>query len=187
MSTPSAWSGAAVVVAVLVLAFVPSPAVPILVVGSAVAALEVCRGRISAASVRDAVDPTTLAAVFALAVILGAVARTWDGPGRFIGNAGRTETAVVGALAAVGLNNLPAAVLLGSRPVLHPRALLLGLNLGPNLAVTGSLSALIWFRSAQAIGASPSAARVTRLGILLVPLTIGAALLALNLFSPAGL
>ncbi len=66
-------------------------------------------------------------------------------------------------------------------------ALLLGLNFGLNLAVTGSLSALIWFRLARAVGATPSAARLTRLGIVVVPPTIAAAGLALILFSPAGL
>jgi arsenical pump membrane protein len=39
------------------------------------------------------------------------------------------------------VNNLPAAVLLTPHAPPHPRALLIGLNLGPSLAVTGSLSA----------------------------------------------
>jgi arsenical pump membrane protein len=93
------------------------------------------------------------------------------------------ETAVLGVMGAVLLNNLPAAVLLASRPVLHPRALLLGLNLGPNLAVTGSLSALIWFRAARTVGAQPSAAQLSRLGVMLVPLSIAAAGAAFLLFA----
>jgi arsenical pump membrane protein len=87
----------------------------------------------------------------------------------------------LGALAAVGLNNLLGAVLLSSRPPAHPSAPLVGLNLGPDLAVAGSLSALIWFRTARAIGARPSAATVTRLGIVLVPVTVAAALVALRI------
>jgi arsenical pump membrane protein len=85
------------------------------------------------------------------------------------------------------VNNLPAAVLLASHQPAHPRALLLGLNLGPNLAVTGSLSALIWFRAARTLEARPSAARLTRLGIALVPLSIAASAVALKLFAPARL
>jgi len=181
------WSTGAVIVAIVVLLVAPSPALPILVVGFVVAAIAVRRGSTSVAVLREAVDPGSLAGIFALAVTLGALARAWSGPAHLVATAGRTETAVVGAIAAVTLNNLPAAVLLASRTPLHPRALLLGLNLGPNLAVTGSLSALIWFRSAGAIGSRPSVGRLTRLGLVLVPLTIAAAGAALILLSPAGL
>jgi len=181
------WSTAAVVIAVVVMLVVPSPAPPVLFIGVAVAAIALRRRSISAKAVREAVDPVTLAGVFALAVVLGVIAREWNGPAHLAATAGRTETAILGALVAVAVNNLPAAVLLASRAPLHPRALLLGLNLGPNLAVTGSLSALIWFRSARAIGAAPSAVRLTRLGVILVPLTIAAAMTALSVFSVAPL
>ncbi len=183
----ASWSTGAVIVAVVVLLVAPSPALPVLFVGFVVSATAVRRGSISVPTVREAVDPGSLGGVFALAVTLGALARAWSGPANLLASAGRTETAIVGAIAAVVLNNLPAAVLLASRTPPHPRALLLGLNIGPNLAVTGSLSALIWFRSARAIGVRPSAARLTRLGIVLVPLTIAAAGIALVLFSPTGL
>ncbi len=181
------WSSAAVVIAVVVMVVVPSPAPPVLVVGVTVAAIAVGRRLISATAVMEAVDPGALVGVFALAVVLGVVAREWSGPAHLAATAGRTETAILGALVAIAVNNLPAAVLLASRAPLHPRALLLGLNLGPNLAVTGSLSALIWFRSARAIGAAPSAVRLTRLGVILVPLTIAAAMTALSVFSVAPL
>jgi arsenical pump membrane protein len=59
----------------------------------------------------------------------------------------------------------------------HPRALLLGLDLGPNLAVTGSLAAVLWLQVARAAGSRPSALRYTLLGLVLVPLTLTAALL----------
>ncbi|HEX4324574.1 MAG TPA: hypothetical protein VHZ77_08080 [Gaiellaceae bacterium] len=59
-------------------------------------------------------------------------------------------------------------------PLPHPDALLLGLDLGPNLAVTGSLSALLWLQAARAVGARPSIATSTRLGVVLVPLTLAA-------------
>jgi arsenical pump membrane protein len=58
------------------------------------------------------------------------------------------------------------------------RALLLGLDLGPNLAVTGSLSAFLWLRAARSVGAEASLAAYSRLGALLVPLTLAGALAA---------
>jgi arsenical pump membrane protein len=69
----------------------------------------------------------------------------------------------------------------------HPRALLLGLNLGPNLAVTGSLSALLWLRVARSLGAQPSVRRYSQLGLLIVPLSLGAAVATLWLVAPGRL
>jgi len=63
-------------------------------------------------------------------------------------------------------------VLLTAGPLPHPDALLLGLDLGPNLAVTGSLSAVLWLQAAHGVGARLSIATYTRLGIVLVPLTL---------------
>ncbi len=105
------------------------------------------------------------------------LARSWDGPAQLLTGAGRWGTAGIGAVGAVALNNLPAAVLLSARGLAHPRALLLGLNLGPNLAVSGSLSYL-WFRAAGAVGQRPSLLRFSQLGVLLAPLAIILALLA---------
>ena len=44
----------------------------------------------------------------------------------------------------VVLNNLPAASLLAAQAPSHPLFLVVGLNLGPNLYVTGSLAWLLW-------------------------------------------
>ena len=43
---------------------------------------------------------------------------------------------------------------------------------GPNLAVTGSLSAVLWLQAARAVEARPSIATYTRFGVVLVPLTL---------------
>lgn len=72
------------------------------------------------------------------------------------------------------MNNLPATVLLAAQAPSHPNALLLGLDLGPNLAVTGSLSAALWLQAARGVGARPSIAAYTRFGVVLVPLTLTA-------------
>jgi arsenical pump membrane protein len=75
------------------------------------------------------------------------------------------------------VNNLPAAVVLSTHAPPHARALLLGLDLGPNLAVTGSLSAIFWLQVARANGARPSVRRYSVYGFVLVPLTLAASLL----------
>lgn len=72
-------------------------------------------------------------------------------------------------------------MLLSARPLSHPRALLLGLNLGPNLAVTGSLSAYLWYRAARQADGRPSIAEFSRRGVLLAPAAMLAALLAITL------
>jgi arsenical pump membrane protein len=94
--------------------------------------------------------------------------------------AGRWQTAGIAALASVLVNNLPAAMLLSAHVPAHPRALLVGLDLGPNLVVTGSLSAVLWWQVARANAARPSIVRYTKVGIVLAPLTIAASLLVLT-------
>jgi arsenical pump membrane protein len=159
------------------------PALPVLGVGAAAAAAALARRRLTVAAVVRAVGPLTLAALFAASVALGTLARAWDGPAHLVANAGRWETAALAAVAAVIVNNLPAAVLLSAQHLPHPRALLIGLNIGPNLAVTGSLSALLWWRAARQLGARPSALAFSRRGLLVAPLAIAAALAAATLFS----
>jgi arsenical pump membrane protein len=78
-------------------------------------------------------------------------------------------------------------VLLAPTLPAHPRALLIGLNLGPNLAVTGSLSAILWLRVARSLGAEPSIGRYSRLGAFVVPVSIAASLAALWLVAPGNL
>ena len=94
----------------------------------------------------------TAALAASLAVLVAAVGRHVP-VGAWLGGAGHSAGAlvrvvVVGAVAANLVNNLP-AFLLGLRavPVGRPGvwALLLGVNAGPTLLVTGTLSTLIWF------------------------------------------
>jgi arsenical pump membrane protein len=96
---------------------------------------------------------------------------------------GAWAAAGIGATASVLVNNLPAAVVLSAQPTNHPAALLLGLDLGPNLAVTGSLSAILWLQTARTVDAHASITTYSRLGLLLVPATLFAALTALLLSS----
>jgi arsenical pump membrane protein len=78
-------------------------------------------------------------------------------------------------------NNLPAASLLAARTPHHASDLLVGLNLGPNLFASGSLAWFLWFTVARGSGAEPSLRQASRLGLIVVPLSIAAALAALAL------
>src|SRR5207245_3554925 len=123
---------------------------------------------------------------FAVAVALGTLARLWDGPAQLLESSGQAATAAIAALGSLLVNNLPAAVLFSAQPPPHPRALLVGLDLGPNLAVTGSLSAFLWLQVARSAGARPSALRYSLLGLAVVPASMAAALGALSLALPTG-
>ena len=162
---------AAAAVLVLVLA---RPALPVLGLGVVVA----LAARLPARRVLEVANPALLLGVLGVAVGLGTLAREIGWFEQLVAHAGRWETAGIAAAGAVLVNNLPAAVMLSAHAPLHPRALLLGLDLGPNLAVTGSLSAVLWLQVARASGARPSALRYTALGLVLVPLSLGLALLA---------
>jgi arsenical pump membrane protein len=165
----------AIAVSTLLVLVLAAPALPVLGVGiAAVIVARAARSRVLAA-----VDPRVLGGLFVLAVALGAVGQWWNGPASVLGSLDQWQTAVFGALASICLNNLPAAVLLTPHAPPHARALLLGLNLGPNLAVTGSLSAVLWLRVARSLGARPSVRTYSRVGIAVVPVSLGLALVAL--------
>jgi arsenical pump membrane protein len=167
---------ACAVAAVLVLAL-PQPGVPVLAVGLAAALAR----RVQPRAAIEAVGPDTLAALFALSVLLGLLARAWSGPADLLAEASAWETTAIGAVSSVLVNNLPAAVLLSASAPPHPRALLLGLNLGPNLAVTGSLSSYLWFKAARNAGATPSARRFSVIGAPLAVLAMVAGLATIAL------
>ncbi len=91
--------------------------------------------------------------------------------------------AAVAALLAAGINNLPATLALlpivadaGAGPVL---AVLIGVNIGPNLTYVGSLSTLLWRRVLHEHDMDASLRDFTWLGVLTVPLTLVAATTAL--------
>jgi arsenical pump membrane protein len=162
----------------------PEPSLPVLGVGAAVAAWGAARGWVPPRAVLETLDPRSMGALFALTVVLGTVARSWSLPADMIATASPATSALAGAIGAVLLNNLPAAVLLSARPAGHPLALLLGLDLGPDLAVTGSLSALLWYRVARGTGCRPSVRRFSLLGVIVAPLCLAAALLAMSVAPP---
>ena len=168
------------VVAMLVLTGA-SVALVVLAVGMAAAMWRLAEHKVTRGAVLQTVNIPVLVGLFVLAVALGTLGRAWSGPQWLLAHASSWESAGIGAAASVLVNNLPAASLLAARPPGDPHALLVGLNLGPNLAVTGALSAVLWFQVARPIGARPSAARYSKLGLLIVPVSMAAALGALTL------
>ncbi|MEV0260130.1 SLC13 family permease [Streptomyces sp. NPDC050617] len=92
-------------------------------------------------------------------------------------------TAALAAVLANAINNLPAVLALlplaapaGPGPVL---AVLIGVNLGPNLTYVGSLATLLWRRLLRERDAEPGLGEFTRLGLLTVPATLAASTVAL--------
>ena len=151
-------------------------ALPVLAVGLLLLAWRAYGGELAWRESLRWLDVPTLVGLFSLAVALGTLARASAFPADVLHSPGSLATATIAALASVAVNNLPAAVLLSSGAHLPMRALLLGLNVGPNLAVTGSLAVLLWWRSARQAGATPSAIAYSRQGLILAPLALLGAL-----------
>jgi arsenical pump membrane protein len=168
----------AVIASAALMAVLRNAALPVLAVGVAAFALQLHEGRISSRQAIGHLGAPLLLALFVLAVCLGALARATGFPGEAIGSSGPVAIAAIAAAASVAVNNLPAAVLLSASRSTHPTALLIGLDIGPNLALSGSLSALLWWRAARAAGARPSALACSRQGLLLAPIAILVALAA---------
>jgi arsenical pump membrane protein len=81
-------------------------------------------------------------------------------------------------------NNLPVGLVAGSvaasdhLPTQVVGAMLIGVDLGPNLSVTGSLATILWLVALRREGLNLSARRFLRLGLLVMPPALLAALAA---------
>ncbi|AXO88689.1 arsenic transporter [Pseudomonas parafulva] len=91
------------------------------------------------------------------------------------------------AIASNLMNNLPTGLIAGSMghlaelPVQTSAALLIGVDLGPNLSITGSLATLLWLVAIRREGEQVGAWQFLRLGMVVMPPALLAALLALTL------
>ena len=174
---------------VLVSAIGVNPAWAALAGAAVLAARALVQLRTTPAAIVRAANVPFLFFVLALGVVVAAV--TGNGLGRALGHllpGGTTLPALLGtaALAAVlanVINNLPAVLVLlplaaaaGPGAVL---AVLLGVNIGPNLTYTGSLATLLWRRIVRAHDAGVDLGEFTRLGLLTVPAALILAVLAL--------
>ena len=164
---------------VLVLAL-PNAALPVAVVGLLAVAMRIRPWQSAMEGARDVLGLPVLVGLFGIAVALGTLGRTWSGPASMLAHLGPWATAGVAAGSTVLVNNLPAASLLSARALPHPFSLLVGLNIGPNLFVTGSLAWLLWWRSARTSGARPSLLAAGRLGLISTPAAIVLAMVVLT-------
>ncbi len=91
--------------------------------------------------------------------------------------------ALLAALLANLVNNLPATLLLvpalAGRPVSLLLAALLGLNIGPNLTYTGSLATLLWRRRVREDGVEPALGTFVSSSWVSTPLALAAATVTL--------
>ena len=96
---------------------------------------------------------------------------------------------VVVALACNLLNNLPAGLIAGSTvaagqlPAPITNAVLVGVDLGPNLSVTGSLATILWLVALRREGQSVGAWRFLKIGAMVMPPALIGALAALHVFA----
>jgi arsenical pump membrane protein len=164
---------AAVTVVVLVLR---APAIPVAGVGVAAVGAMAAFRRASSVRVLDILGLPVLVGLFGVAVALGTLGRSWSVPSTALTHLDAWGTAAVAAVVSVVSNNLPAASLLAARVPHRPFALLVGLDIGPNLFVTGSLAWILWLRAARNAGAHPSIVKATRLGLVAAPLAMAGAL-----------
>ncbi|MCY4667645.1 MAG: arsenic transporter, partial [Rhodococcus sp.] len=163
----------------------------IAVVGASVlGAIALSRHRTPAAKMLYAADLWFCAFVLVLGIIVAGVA---NGPvGEWIaqilpGDTSYGSLLFVAAVAAVAsnlVNNLPATLLMiaalgTAAPPALVLAMLIGVNLGPNLTYVGSLATMLWRRVATSAGAPPTLATFTLLGVITTPLTLLAAVSAL--------
>jgi arsenical pump membrane protein len=97
---------------------------------------------------------------------------------------------IIAATASNLINNLPmgliAATATQAAQASHQitGAILIGVDLGPNLSVTGSLATILWLIALRREGEHVGALRFLRLGIVVMPPALLLALLALSLVSP---
>jgi arsenical pump membrane protein len=147
------------------------------------------RRAVAPAALLRAADPLFLAFVLGLGIVVTAV--TDHGLGAALAPLLPAGTSLPALLAVAALaaalanvcNNLPAVLVLlplaapsGAGAVL---AVLLGVNIGPNLTYTGSLATLLWRRVLRQHGSAPDLGEFTRLGLLTVPAALVLGVLAL--------
>jgi arsenical pump membrane protein len=99
---------------------------------------------------------------------------------------------LAGAATALGcnlLNNLPAGLIaaetvrVAAVPETVRRAVLIGIDLGPNLSITGSLATLLWLAALRKEGLNVSAGAFLKLGALVMPPALALAILGMLLTS----
>lgn len=145
------------VVAVIAMLALSSPALWVFAAGVVAELIEVTvQRRVALRDALTVLNAKVLALLFVVAVGCGWFARYFSVTAQLVRHANTVTTIALSTLASLVINNLPAASLFAAHAIAHPFALLLGLDLGPNIAVTGALSSVLWLRIAKREHAKPS-------------------------------
>ncbi|MGI8840772.1 MAG: arsenic transporter [Caulobacteraceae bacterium] len=166
---------------------------PTAILGALTTLAVLLRGRLSPAPVLKGVSWAILPLVAGLFVLVEAVDRT--GAIRLL--AGVLETAsrqsqtlaaaLAGGAVAIAdnlINNLPAGLIASTTiaqahaPARVTDALLIGVDLGPNLSITGSLATILWLTAIRREGETVSFRRFLKVGALVMPPALVLALAA---------
>jgi len=181
----AAWGIAGTAVVLLASSFLDIQlGLPTFLAGAATAALVLLRARTGPAAVLKGVSWGVLPLVAGLFVLVEALERT--GVTRRLADLlhGLVQHSATGAAWGAGLvlafgcnivNNLPAGLVAGrvaelaDLPERVRAAVLIGVDLGPNLSVTGSLATILWLTALRREGIEVGAWQFLRLGALVMP------------------
>ena len=165
--------------------------------GAAVLAVRsLSRRHTTAVDIVRSVRPSFLVFVLALGVVVQAVmVNGMDAAMSKVlpSGSGLASLLAIAAIAAVlsnVVNNLPATLVL--LPLVAPGgpvavlAVLIGVNIGPNLTYVGSLSNLLWRRVLRRHDVDADVGEYTRLGVCTVPISLAVAVVALWASAAAG-
>ncbi len=170
---------------------------PTFLAGAATAILVLIRSESRPMAVARAISWGVLPLVAGLFVLVGALEKTGvtGDLSILLGDLVRQSTTgaawIAGSVLALGCNlanNLPAGLLAGrvveatSVPEQVRAAVLIGVDLGPNLSVTGSLATILWLTALRREGLNVSAWRFLKLGVLVMPPALALAIAGVFVF-----
>jgi arsenical pump membrane protein len=172
---------------------------PTFMAGAAVTTLVLAIGRQSPLPVLRDVSWSVLPLVAALFILVEGLNRTGVLPSlaRILREATtaspQTASWIAGIVVAIAsnlVNNLPMGLIAATTsqaahvPAHITGAILIGVDLGPNLSVTGSLATILWLIALRREGENVGASRFLKLGLVVMPPALLLSLLALSAVSP---
>jgi arsenical pump membrane protein len=195
-------AGGIVLTAIILLgasAFGRDLGLPTFLAGVAVTLIVLLTGRQSPMPVLKDVSWSVLPLVAGLFILVEGMNRTGVLPSlaRMLKDAAATSPQVTSWIAGVGvaiasnlINNLPMGLIAATTtqaaqvPQHVTGAILIGVDLGPNLSVTGSLATILWLIALRREGEHVAAWQFLKLGLVLMPPALLLALLTLSAVSP---
>ncbi len=172
---------------------------PTFIAGTTVTILVMATGRQSPLPVLKDISWSVLPLVAGLFILVEGLDRTGVLPAlaRILKEAAtaspQTASWIAGIVVAIAsnlVNNLPMGLIAATTsqaahvPAHITGAILIGIDLGPNLSVTGSLATILWLIALRREGENVGAVRFLKLGLVVMPPALLLSLLALSAVSP---